>query len=145
MKAAFAVATRQHSGARSRLALPQGRPLPIYPLVQGIGATLMDFPTDLHKWEEAMSLVAKARVLIAAMGKRPDDLESLLSVAASEFEIYSELLLAGPTKAVTIPLIISESMPTKPKRVTRAAANAFERHRLTGSRSGGPDCLQQQG
>jgi len=82
-------------------------------LLLAISELPMELPTDLQKLEEAMSLIASARLRITEMGKRPDDLESLLSVAASEAKrVYAELV-AGKTAPGTIPVILSE---TKPKR-----------------------------
>jgi hypothetical protein len=79
----------------------------------------MALPIDLQALEEAMVHIAKARHKVALLGCRPDDLDSLLSVAESKAKrVYADLLSAQ-TAPATIPVILSEPPAKRPQRPRR--------------------------
>ena len=75
----------------------------------------MDLPTDVHKLERVIALLHEARLISAVLGKRVDDLESLLSVSETEAKRVYATTLAAESKADTIPLIISSEPEEKPR------------------------------
>jgi hypothetical protein len=76
----------------------------------------MDLPTDVHKLERVIALLHEARLISAVLGKRVDDLESLLSVSEIEAKRVYASTLAAEGKSDSIPVILSsDDASEKPK------------------------------
>ena len=76
----------------------------------------MTTPTDLHKVEEVIVLLRKARLLLAPMTGVANDLDALLSVADSEAKRLYVSILSDGTKSEGVPLIMSEPGTSEKKR-----------------------------